>query len=380
MRCTDCRRPLANVRSERGVPTGTIPDANGTSLGVFRRTDVAYDARRNPVREALSAPTTGAGQGTGTTFSVVDRSYDDQGRAICQAQRMNPALFPLHGAGGSLPADACAPGTEGGHGPDRITRNVYDAAGQRLQRREGVGTAIEAAEATWAYNLNGQVTTVIDANGNRAELHYDGHGRQDRWTFPSTARPSAYNDATQATALATAGSVNAADYEQYGYDAAGNRTSLRKRDGATLTFGYDNLNRMIVKTVPERAGLAAAQTRDVHYGYDLRNAQLYARFDSATGEGITNVYDGFGRLTSSMTDMGGPARTLAYQYDPAGNRTRIRHPDSPTIVQFDYAYDALNRPTWLYDPSSALKSPGGRSAQSCATARGADAGRRRTGG
>ena len=47
----------------------------------------------------------------------------------------------------------------------------------------------EAAEATWAYNLNGQVTTVIDGNGNRAELRYDGHGRQDRWTFPSTTRP-----------------------------------------------------------------------------------------------------------------------------------------------------------------------------------------------
>jgi YD repeat-containing protein len=331
--------------------TGTIPDAASTSLGVFRRTDYAYDARRNPVREALSAPTSGAGQGTGTTFRVIDRSYDDQGRAICQAQRMNPASFPLHGAGGSLPADACAPGTEGGHGPDRITRNIYDAAGQRLQLREGAGTAIEAAEATWAYNDNGQVTTVIDGNGNRAELRYDGHGRQDRWTFPSTTRPGAYNDATQATALASAGAVNAADYEQYGYDAAGNRTSLRKRDGSLLTFQYDALNRMTLKVVPERAGLAAAQTRDVYYGYDLRNAQLFARFDSPTGEGVTNAYDGFGRLTSSTTNMGSTGRTLAYQYDAAGNRTRIVHPDG---VQFDYAYDGLGRPTTLTDPALAL--------------------------
>ena len=50
-------------------------------------------------------------------------------------------------------------------------------------------------------------------------------------------------------------------------------------------------------------GLAAAQKRDVYYGYDLRNAQLFARFDSSTGEGVTNVYDGFGRLASSMTNM-----------------------------------------------------------------------------
>ena len=79
--------------------------------------------------------------------------------------------------------------------------------------------SVEAAEATWAYNLNGQVTTVIDGNGNRAELRYDGHGRQDRWTFPSTTRARAYNDATQATALASAGAVNAADYEEYSYDS-----------------------------------------------------------------------------------------------------------------------------------------------------------------
>jgi RHS repeat-associated protein len=186
---------------------------------------------------------------------------------------------------------------------------------------------------------------VIDGNGNRAELRYDGHGRQDRWTFPSPARAASFNDATPATALATAGSVNPADYEGYGYDLIGNRTSLRKRDGSILTYAYDALNRMIVKTVPERAGLTAVQTRDVYYRYDLRNLQLSARFDSQSGEGITNSYDGLGRLTSSTTNMGGTTRTLAYQYDAAGNRTRITHPDG---VHFDTSYDALNRPYYLF--------------------------------
>jgi YD repeat-containing protein len=121
------------------------------------------------------------------------------------------------------------PGIEGSFGPDRIVRNVYDAAGRRLQLREGVGSAVEAAEATWAYNFNGQVTTMIDGNGNRAELRYDGHMRQDRWTFPSAARAAAYNDATQASALATADSVNPADYEQYGYDADGKASASEAR-------------------------------------------------------------------------------------------------------------------------------------------------------
>jgi RHS repeat-associated protein len=312
------------------VEHGTLPDHQSTALTVLRRTDFAYDGRRNPIRETLTA--------AGNTFSLVQRSHDDRGQLLCQAQRMNPALFA------SLPASACTPSATGSDGPDRITRTVYDAAGQRLQLREGVGFAEEGTEATWAYTANGQIAAVIDGNGNRAELRYDGHGRQDRWTFPSATRPASFNDSTPATALATAGSVNAADYEAYGYDLAGNRTSLRKRDGSLLTFTFDNLNRMLVKTVPARAGLTAAQTRDVHYGYDLQNLQLFARFDSAAGEGVTSVYDGLGRLTSSSTNISGTARTLTYQYDPAGNRTRITHPDGHW---FNTSWDALGRPVAL---------------------------------
>jgi len=314
------------------VETGTIPDADSTTLTVFRRTDATYDSRRNAVRETLSAG--------GTTYAVTDKSYDDRGLVECTAVRMNPAVF------GSLPSSACTLGTAGSEGADRITRIVYDAAGQRLQLREGVGTSVEGTEATWAYSANGRVTTVIDGNGNRAELRYDGHDRQDRWTFPSTTRPTSppFDDSTPATALATAGSVNTGDYEEYGYDAVGNHTSFRKRDGSVLTYTFDALNRMTVKTVPERStgsqALTSAQTRDVYYGYDLRNAQLFARFDSASGEGVSNSYDGFGRLASTSSDMGGTTRTLAYQYDTGSRRTRITYPDS---VYFETSYDALNR-------------------------------------
>ncbi len=318
------------------LEVSTLPNETSEALDPtrIRRTYFSFDGRRNPIRER----TTGMLDGVETTFSVTDKSWDESGRLICAAIRMNLTNLPAEGS------NACLPGPEGEYGPDRISRNEYDAAGQRLQLREGVATSAEGAEATWAYNLNGQITTVIDGNGNRSELHYDGFGRQDRWTFPSTARPPAFNDHDQASALATAGAINPADYEEYGHDAAGNRTSLRKRDGSTIAYQYDNLNRMIAKLVPERADLTAAQTRDVYYGYDLRNLQLFARFDSASGEGVTNEYDAFGRLTSSRIDMGGTARELRYGWDPAGNRTSIRHPDNQ---QFDYRYDALGRFTGI---------------------------------
>jgi YD repeat-containing protein len=317
------------------IETGTLPDADSSVLTIFNRTDFAYDGRRNPVRETLSSG--------GTAYSVADKAFDDEGRLVCSTIRMNPAAFP------ALPNDACIAGPPGGDGADRITRTIYDAAGQRLQLREGVGTADEGAEASWAYDDNGRIATIIDGNGNRAELHYDGHGRQDRWTFPSATRPPAFNDSTPATALATAGAVNAADYEEYGYDAAGNRISLRKRDGSVLTYGYDALNRMIVKTVPERAGLTAAQTRDVYYSYDLRNLQLSARFDSPSGEGVTNSYDGFGRLTRSIFDMGRIPRQLDYGYDAAGNRISITYPDTIAVTT---QYDALGRAYFMHTPAA----------------------------
>jgi len=90
--------------------------------------------------------------------------------------------------------------------------------------------------------------------------------------------------------------------------------------------------------------LTAAQTRDVYYGYDLRGLQLHARFDGATGPGIANQYDGFGRLVATTADTDGTARTLAYQYDRDGGRTRITHPDT---IWFDTLRDGLDRPFWL---------------------------------
>ena len=72
------------------------------------------------------------------------------------------------------------------------------------------------------------------------------------------------------------------------------------------------LNRLTQKGVPERAGVDPIHTRDVYYGYDNRGLQLFARFDGATGQGVSSVYDGLGRLTASTIDLGGTVRSLGH--------------------------------------------------------------------
>ncbi len=83
----------------------------------------------------------------------------------------------------------------------------------------------------------------------------------------------------------------------------------------------------------------------------IRGLQTYARFLSASGEGITNSFDGFGGLASSTNDMDGTSRTLSYRYDLNGNRTRITHPDG---AYFTYSYDGLNRPKSIYEYAGTL--------------------------
>jgi RHS repeat-associated protein len=78
----------------------------------------------------------------------------------------------------------------------------------------------------------------------------------------------------------------------------------------------------------------------VCYDYDLRGLQTGARFGWEAGPGVGNLYDGFGRLSSSTTNVGAVSRTLRYQYDANGNRTRITHPDD---VYFDFDYDGRDR-------------------------------------
>lgn len=314
----------------------TIAPINWPDFTVHRQVATAYDALDRKLVERASSEN--------TVYGVTQYSYDAAGRLECTAVRMNPAVYA------DPPASACTqseakPGIE----RDRITQNKYDAAGQLLQVRKAVGTTLEQAYVTYGYTPNGKKSDVVDANGNRAKMVYDGHDRLTQWRFPSTTRPTDFDGSTPVDALSKAGAVNTADYEGYGYDANGNRTLWRKRDARLFTFAYDALNRMTSKIVPDGCAPgvtvgcpASAATRDVYYQYDLGGRQTQARFDAADGaDRIENEYDGFGRLTATKAVMSSTTRSLAFGNDADGNRTRVQHPDGTAFV---YAYDGLNRP------------------------------------
>jgi RHS repeat-associated protein len=284
---------------------------------------MTYDAAGRKIKNVVSG---------GGLQTVTQYSYDGLDRLICTAVRMNAAVYA------SLPADACTPGTAGSNGGDRITRNVYDATNRLSKIQKAVGSSLAQDYVTYTYTANGQVATITDANGTMARQTYNGLDRKLRWYFPSKT---------------TANTASTDDYEEYGYDSNGNRTTLRKRDGRILTFNYDPLNRVTSKIVPDACvggyactNVASSATRDVFYGYDNRSLPLYTRFDSSSGEGLSSTFDNLGRAITNTSTMGGVTRTLNYLYDLNSNRTRVTLPDGNYTA---YGYDGVDRVNLLLE-------------------------------
>lgn len=248
-------------------------------------------------------------------------SYDSYGRVDCEAVRLNDSAF-------YYPPEACSNEGLGAFGESRITKFEYNSIGQVKSITKAYDTALVQQYATYEYDSYFRKTDVYDANNNRSHYTYDKFGRLEKWYFPS--------------ATLGAGSYNSSDYEQYSYDNNGNRVSHRKRDGSTTSYQYDNLNRAILKNLPVNA--------DVYYSYDLTGAELYARFSSASGAGVTRVYDGFSRLKSETNNASGTSYTVSYSYDLNNNKESVTYPDGQ---KFTYLYTTNNNLEYIRDPSNA---------------------------
>jgi len=306
------------------VAIGTVTDKLGAGFIAQETRSFTYDAVGNTIQAA-------------TPSGVTQFSYDGADHVVCTAVRMTAALA----------TDACAPATTGSATPDRISKSVYDAAGQVTATIQALGTADERTYASYGYSKNGKQTSITDAVVNKTELRYDGFDRLQRQSFPNAARG--------------ANAPSTDDYETYEYDKAGNRTALRKRDGSRIEYTYDAANRLKTK--------AGARVRSVTYNYDPAGKTTSVIFTGST-EGVYYGYDSAGRLESETSQ--GPlgsasySRTLAFGLDAAGSRTSITWPASagsatytydfagrPDKVQdggfelADYNYDSLNRRTEL---------------------------------
>ncbi|THD38312.1 MAG: hypothetical protein E7773_00735 [Sphingomonas sp.] len=348
---------LSDWQSESVAPAAW-PVWNGTAgFHIFSKVEMTYDAMDRKTFEANWGWDETAS--AWVQSSLTQYGYDSMGRLECTTQRLNSATWSSLPTAGT---PACTPVTSGSFGPDRITKTTYDLAGQVLKVTKAFGTPLQQDYVTYTYSDNGKPLTVKDANGNVAGYTYDGFDRMVAWAFPSKTVAGSMAACTIGSITETtdafgaivagpsAGPTTGDDCEKYTYDRNGNRTKLLKRDGRALTYGYDALNRITVKVVPDNcvSGFACttpptSAVRDVYYGYELRGLQTYARFDTASGsDGVNVSYDGFGESISETVAMGGVSRTVSFAYNPDGVRRKVTYSDGIASV---YTLDGLDRLT-----------------------------------
>lgn len=280
------KRELGTVNSQS--------DSDWSAFSPLETVDITFDSNNRPGTRKLS--------GGGAAYALTQISYDSLGRPDCSAVRMNTAVY------GSLPSSACSLGTEGSFGKDRISQTVYDAAGQVTQQKVAVGTTDEAVERTLTYTSNGRLQTLKDGENNLTTYEYDGHDRLAKTRFP--------------VATKGANSSSTTDYEQLSYDANGNVTSRRLRDGNSIGFTIDNVNRPTFKDLP-------GSEPDVTYGYDNLGRLTSA---SQTGHSLSFTWDALGRNLTQVSPLG----TVTSEWDVAGRRTKLTYPGSGLYVNYDH--------------------------------------------
>ncbi|MEU6194565.1 LamG-like jellyroll fold domain-containing protein [Streptomyces sp. NPDC047061] len=283
------------------------PDGNTTTT--------AYDANGDKVSETLPTytPAGAASPNAGTTVWT----YDSQGNQTSVT-------------------------TPGG----KTTSYLYDQMGDLAQVTEPDTTKTHAT-----YDTAGDQLTSTDATGAQTQATYDYLGRQLTQTtlerYPSTRTLTSHYSYGVTTGnpygshLASATSPGGVT-TSYGYNRAGDTTSVTDGAGNTTRYTYDfegNQQKAILadnsytQTDYNAAGDPAQSTQ-----YDANGTVLA---QSSTG------YDGVGNVTS-ITDARN--HTSHFTYDAAGTITQEIQPvDDTTSITTTFGYDAAGNRTRFTD-------------------------------
>ncbi|OCC22946.1 hypothetical protein MB02_14365 [Croceicoccus estronivorus] len=334
------------------VTTDLSPQDNAVSDGNTYTVTYTYDGASN--RIASIAQTDG---------SLLEIAYDGSGRVAALTQTV---------AAGDTRVTSLAYGS--GHtevtGPDgQVTRLDYDAAGQLTAiTAPPAYTGATAQQVQFAYDAQGNLVTVTDAEGNTTAYEHDANGNVTRVTDANAnVVERTYDSANRLITELAYGSgeagANVAHYAQYAYDVEGHLRYAVNGAGQVTEYEYtahgELARRVDYPETPYPVGPAAideagmnawvtglgdlSAARIASYTYDARGnrtavtaygaadasgnavstdgfSATYQTYDQAgqllsryrAGELAENfIYDGLGRLVAS-TDVNGGTTTIVF--------------------------------------------------------------------
>ncbi len=226
--------------------------------------------------------------------------------------------------------------------PAGTTKYTYTANGQLYQLTE----PFSKTPVTYTYDTAGRTTKRTDGAGLCWTQTYEtGTGRPDKRTIRVNG------SSCSSTILGTF---------DLGYDLASNvvsraetvttETGGNNADSGTWTYAYDAANRMISSTAPAPASTVTT------YGYDGAGNRTSVQVDSGTpvttdydaaglptfsSDGTTYTHDSIGELTQ-IDQAGGSANDWNLVYDSWGNTKSAAHEATGT-PDVSYTLDALDR-------------------------------------
>ena len=118
----------------------------------------------------------------------------------------------------------------------------------------------------------------------------------------------------------------------FAYTATGKRQSMTDAAGQTV-YTYDNMDRLKTKQTPQGT---------LTYGYDAAGNLTSMVSSNVNGISVSYTYDEGNRLKTVTENRSTGQYTTAYGYDPVNNLVTVTYPNG---VQSSFGYDDLNRLT-----------------------------------
>lgn len=250
-------------------------------------------------------------------------------------------------------------------GPDgQLSRTEYDAMGRvnKIVSPDGGTTEL-------AYDANGNTTDVLLPHQAGITYEYDSRdrlvkrtdslGQSEVWTYDRMSRALTYTDRRGLTTHYTYDKLGRQETITYQdgtsvtshYDGGGRLSSLVDTASGTLSWEYDDFDRMTKAISPQGV---------ITYGYDvvgrrismLASGQAAVEYRYDAGDRLRKIlqgsevvdydYDDMDRMTQIRLPNGVEG---AYAYDAAGQLTGLawRKPDASSIGTLGFAYDGSGR-------------------------------------
>ncbi|HUB68501.1 MAG TPA: RHS repeat-associated core domain-containing protein [Candidatus Methylacidiphilales bacterium] len=194
---------------------------------------------------------------------------------------------------------------------------TYDALGEMLSRTVSSSSDVPASAESFAYEPSGQIATHINMLGGAENRNYTSVGQLMNDTMPDTSE------------------------KQYRYDLSGRPTRETLPNGSYWVTQYNDAALTVTHSLyPQSGGTALMTETDV---YDPRG-NVISKTD-VSGYRFQTTYDGLNRV-KTVTGPGASGnsaqQTSFYTYDAAGQKLIVANAAGEETVTY---YDAEQRPT-----------------------------------